>query len=102
MILHQHVHTFGLVEQLVSINLRGGGVPGHPEASVPFVRNAKVSGSEHIHCGAPIQASQHSVFLSVSSFSDLSAWSLLKHEHDDWHISPYYLEEQGFDSTALV
>lgn len=68
MILQQHAHTFGLVEQLVPINLRGGGVPGHPEASVPFVRNAKVSGSEHIHCGAPIQASQHRLSCDSSEY----------------------------------
>lgn len=70
MIPRQRAHTFGLVEQLVSVNLRGGGVPGHPEASVPFVRNAKVPGSEHIHCGAPTQASQHMQFqfpVSVTS-----------------------------------
>lgn len=61
MIVQQQARTFGLVEQLVSVNLRGGGVPGHPEASVPFIRNAKVSGSEHVHCGATTGASQHSL-----------------------------------------
>lgn len=65
MTLHQHVPTFGLVEQLVPINLRGGGVPGHPEASVPFIGNAKVSGSKHLHCGATTQGSQHRLNLVV-------------------------------------
>lgn len=65
MILYQHAHTLGLVEQLVSINLRGGGVPGHPEASVPFIGNAEVSGSEHVHCGATTRASQHRLSLVV-------------------------------------
>lgn len=65
MILYQHAHTFGLVEQLVTINLGGGGVPGYSEASVPFIGNTEVSGSEHVHCGAMTRASQHRLGLVV-------------------------------------
>lgn len=48
--LHNNIHTLRLVNKLVSVNPGGGGVPGHPEAGVPLIRNTEVPGAEHTHC----------------------------------------------------
>lgn len=48
--MQKHVRTLRLVDNLVSVNPGGGGVPGHPEAGVPLIRNTQIPGAEHSHC----------------------------------------------------